>query len=100
MSGDSTSLFYTDSNAYDDWEAYYEIEVNNNPGKYHVKIWSYGNLDKNWNLTITAKEIGTNIRPQAPYLSTLAPYLAANYQGLVLADHSFCKNIAGKTKDR
>ena len=91
------SLFYTDSNAYDDWEAYYEIDINDNPGTYYVKLWTYGNLDKKWNLTITAEEIDANIRPQAPYLSTLAPYLAASHKGIVLADDNFCENLAGKT---
>ncbi len=91
------SLFYTDSNAYGDWEAYYEMDVNFNPGTYYVKLWTYGNLDKNWNLTITSQEINADIRPQAPYLSTLAPYLAASHGGIVIADEKFCENIAGKT---
>ncbi len=90
------SLFYTDSNAYDDWEAYYEIDVNDNPGTYYVKLWAYGRVDKKWNLTISSEEIDSNIRPQAPYLSTLAPYLAVNHKGIVISDERFSENIAGK----
>ena len=94
--GESSSLFYTESNAYDDWEAYYELDVIDNPGPHYIKINSYGNLDKIWNLKISAEELDANIRPQAPFLSTLSPYLASNYQGIVLADSSFCENIKGK----
>ena len=93
------SLFYTDSNAYDDWEAYYEIDVNNNSGTYYVKLWGYGTCNKKWKLTITAEKIDANIRPQAPYLSTLAPYLAASHCGIVIADKKFSENIAGKIGD-
>lgn len=96
---DNSSLFYTDTNAYDHGEAYYEIDICNQPGDYHVKIWAYGKQDKNWNLLITSEEIDTNIRPQAPYLSSLAPYLASCRKGVVVADHVFSRNIAGKTGD-
>ncbi len=96
---DNSSLFYTDTNAYDHGEGYYEIDIHDNPGEYHIRLLSYGKQDKNWSLVVTAEEIDTDIRPQAPYLSTLAPYLASCRRGLVIADSNFSRNIAGKTGD-
>jgi len=96
---DNASLFYTDTNAYDHGEAYYEIDIYNNSGKYHFRLLPYGKQDKNWSVVITAEEIDTNIRPQAPYLSTLAAYLVSCRKGLVISDSNFSKNIAGKIGD-
>lgn len=91
------SLFFTNSQAYKDGEAYFELDLIDNPGNYQVKLNSFGKKKKNWQLTIESEEIDTNIRPQTPFLSTLAPYLASCRKGIVLADYNFSKNIAGKT---
>jgi len=86
---DEGSLFYTDSAAYDYGKAYFEVDVNNLPGEYTVALWGYGYLPKIYNLKIIIEEIEKPGRPQSPFISSLAPYLASARNGIVIADSKF-----------
>jgi len=93
------NLFFTNTEAYKKNEIYYDMQINNRPGNYYIKLSSFGKKDKKWNLTLTSEGINKNNIPQVPFLSSIAPYLASCRKGIVISDRNFSKNIAGKICD-
>lgn len=70
---------------------HFETVIYNKPGVYHVLIYGqfFGSKMGDYNLKVRIDSLNTPIVPLMPNLSSLAPYLTAYHQGLLLANTSY-----------